>query len=116
MNIKPTKLIIKNVGKLAGETVIEINRPLILFYGEIRQGKTTILNAVRWVCGGAFPDDIISHGQKEASIELQIEGGLIGRSFYRTVASEGKPSETKARPATVPENVGVFVVDGGKIQ
>ena len=52
--MKPTKLIIKNIGKIPNET-IEINKPLILFYGEIKQGKTTILNSVRWVCGGEFP-------------------------------------------------------------
>ena len=44
-----TELKIKNVGLIVDET-IPLNKPLILFYGEIRQGKTTILNAVRWVC------------------------------------------------------------------
>ena len=45
--MKPTKLVIKNIGKIADET-IAIDKPLILFYGEIKQGKTTILNCVRW--------------------------------------------------------------------
>lgn len=93
--MKPTKLTIKNIGKLAGSQTIEINKPLILFYGEIKQGKTTILNSVRWVCGGEFPADIISHGQKEAEIELHFDGGMIARSFY--VAKDGS---TKARPVT----------------
>lgn len=74
--MKPTKLIIRNIGKIAGETIIEINKPLILFYGEIKQGKTTILNSVRWVCGGEFPDDIITHGAKEGDIELHFDGGM----------------------------------------
>lgn len=89
--MKVTKLTIKNIGKIA-DSVIELNKPLILFYGEIRQGKTTILNAVRWVCGGSFPQDIIKHGEKEASVELGFDGGGISRSWYRA-----KDGTTKAR-------------------
>ena len=99
MNIKPTKLIIKNIGKIAGEQKIEINKPLILFYGEIRQGKSTILNCVRWVCGGKFPQDIITHGAKEGSITLNIDGGMLGRSFYKS-----KDGETLARPVVFVRN------------
>src|ERR1035437_8210746 len=99
MNIKPTQLVIKNIGKLAGEQIIEINKALILFYGEIRQGKSTILNCVRWVCGGEFPDDIITHGAKEGSIELRFDGGMIGRSFYKP-----KEGATKARPVVFVRN------------
>jgi len=97
--MKPTKLVIKNIGKIAGEMVIEINKPLILFYGEIKQGKTTILNAVRWVCGGEFPADIITHGAKDGEIELHFDGGMIARSFYRA-----KDDTTKARPVTFVRN------------
>jgi hypothetical protein len=93
--MKPTKLIIRHIGKIAGEQIIPIDKPLILFYGEIKQGKTTILNCVRWVCGGEFPDDIISHGEKEGDIELHFDGGMIARSFYRA-----KTGETKARAVT----------------
>lgn len=89
--MKVTKLTIKNVGLIA-DTSIDLNKPLICFYGEIRQGKSTILNAVRWVCGGEFPADIIRHGEKEASVELAFDGGCISRSWY--VSKEG---ETKAR-------------------
>lgn len=92
--MKPTKLIIKNIGKIASET-IAIDKPLILFYGEIKQGKTTILNSVRWVCGGEFPADIIRHGEKEGEIELHFDGGMIARSFYRA-----KDGSTKARAVT----------------
>src|ERR1017187_6027165 len=98
MNIKPTKLIIKNIGKIADST-IEINKPLLLFYGEIRQGKSTILNCVRWVCGGEFPDDIIRHGEKDGAIELHFDGGMIARSFYRS-----KDGTTKARAVTFVKN------------
>jgi len=99
MNIKPTELIIKNIGKIAGEQVIKIDKPLILFYGEIRQGKSTILNCVRWVCGGKFPQDIITHGAKEGSITLNIDGGMLGRSFYKS-----KDGETLARPVVFVRN------------
>jgi DNA repair exonuclease SbcCD ATPase subunit len=93
------KLNIKNVG-LIGDESIEINKPLLIFYGDVRQGKSTILNSVRWVCGGEFPQDIIKHGQKEAKIELVFDGGVIARSFYK---SEG--GQIKARAIT-------FVKDG----
>lgn len=93
--MKITKLTIKNIGKIAYE-VIELNKPLILFYGEIRQGKTTILNAVRWVCGGSYPSDIIRHGEKEAHIELGFDGGCIRKEWYVSK----KTSETKDRGVT----------------
>lgn len=98
MTIKPTRLEIRCIGKIT-ESDIEINKPLILFYGEIRQGKSTILNCVRWVCGGEFPQDIIQHGANEGSIELHFEGGMIGRSFYRN-----KEGVTKARAVSFIRN------------
>lgn len=101
--MRVTKLTIKNIGLIADES-IELNKPLIVFYGEIRQGKTTILNAVRWVCGGSFPSDIIRHGQRDASIRLEFSGGMIERSFY--VAKEGG---TKARDI-------IFVRDGKPVK
>lgn len=89
--MKISKLIIKNIGKIADEN-ITLDKALILFYGEIRQGKSTILNCVRWVCGGEFPQDIIRHGQKEASVEMQFDGGMIRREWYKA-----KDESTKAR-------------------
>lgn len=89
--MKISKLIIKNIGKIAEET-ITLDKALILFYGEIRQGKSTILNCVRWVCGGEFPQDIIHHGQKEAFVEMQFDGGMIRREWYKA-----KDESTKAR-------------------
>ncbi len=98
MKITVTKLTIKNVGLIADQT-IDFNKPLILLYGQIRQGKTTFLNAVRWVLGADWPDDIIQHGKKEASILLEIltDGvpGSISKSWYR-----GKDEKTKARATT----------------
>jgi DNA repair exonuclease SbcCD ATPase subunit len=89
--MKVTKLTIQNIGPIA-DMAIELNKPLMLFYGEIRQGKTTILNCVRWVMGGAFPSDIIQHGKADASIQLDFENGSVRREFY-----VGKDGTTKAR-------------------
>lgn len=96
--MKINKLVINNIGLIKNEE-IAIEKPLILFFGQVRQGKSTILNSVRWVCGGEFPSDIIRHGEKEASIELHFDGGMIGRSFYRA-----KDETTKARPVTFVKN------------
>lgn len=67
---------------MISDETIEINKPLIIFYGDCRQGKSTILNAVKWVTGGNFPADIIKHGEKEASVTLELDGGIISRSWY----------------------------------
>lgn len=89
--MKILKIEISNVGPIAHE-VIELNKPLLIFYGEIQQGKSTILNAVRWCFGGSFPTDIIRHGEKEAFVELTFDGGSIRREWY--VSKDGT---TKAR-------------------
>src|SRR5208282_4348142 len=101
--MKIKNLHVVNIGMIADETV-EFNQPLILFYGAIRQGKSSFLNAVRWVFGGAFPSDIIRHGQTEASIQLTFENGYLKREFYY---SEDK-KEIKSRPL-------VLVLDGAKV-
>lgn len=97
--MKAIRLIVKNIGIVADAT-IELNKPLLLFYGDIRNGKTTILNAVKWVFGGAFPTDIIRWGETEAAIQLDLDCGVISRTFY--VARDGS---TKSRPL-------VFTRDG----
>lgn len=96
--MKVKSITIKNIGLIENET-IEFNKPLLLFYGDIRQGKTTILNAVRWAFGGSFPADIIRHGQTEAVIDIVFDNGSINRSFY--VNKEG---ETTARPQNIVLN------------
>jgi hypothetical protein len=96
--VKAKKLSIKNVG-IIENVAIELDRPLLLFYGDLRQGKTTILNAFKWCLGGAFPADIIRHGAKEASVVFEFcdEGGpgSISRSWY--INKEGV---TTARPVS----------------
>ncbi len=101
--MKIKRLVIKNIGMIA-DTVIELNKPLIIFYGEIKQGKTTILNAVRWCFGGSYPVEIIRHGQQRASVLLELEGGSISREWY--VAKDGT---TKDNPIS-------FIRDGKPIK
>jgi DNA repair ATPase RecN len=96
MKIKSIK--IHNIGLISDES-IEFNKPLMLFYGEIRQGKTTILNAVRWAFGGSFPSDIIKHGEQEGFIEIILDNGSISRSFYRN-----KEGITVSRPQDIVLN------------
>lgn len=83
--MKAVRLTINNIG-IIGNTVIDLDKPLILFYGDLMQGKTTILNAFKWCLGGPFPGDIIKHGEKDASVvfEFSEDGGLgsISRSWY----------------------------------
>ena len=72
------ELIIENIGMI--DAVSEkIDKPLILFYGDIKQGKTTILNAVKYALGGSFPDDLLKHGEKEGIIKLIFENESIVR-------------------------------------
>ncbi len=80
--MKIQKLVINNIGIIGNET-IEFNKPLNLFYGDVRQGKTTILNAIKLCFGGGFPDDIIKHGEKKASVELHFDGAHIERKFRK---------------------------------
>ena len=96
--MKVKSLIIQNIGMISEET-IEFDKPLILFYGDIKQGKTTILNAVRWAMGGSFPADIIKHGTTEALIELTFDNGSVERSFY--INKEGV---TVSRPQKIVLN------------
>jgi DNA repair ATPase RecN len=96
--MKALKLTIKNVG-LVEDAVIELNKPLLCFYGEIRQGKTTLLNAVKWVFGGTFPSDIIRRGETEALIRMDLDTGAVQRTFY--VAKDGS---TKARALVFEKN------------
>lgn len=80
--MKVKRLIIKNIGMI-GDMNIPIDKSLIIFYGDLMQGKTTILNAVKFAFGGSFPTDIIKHGQEEASVTLEFDGGSISREWYR---------------------------------
>lgn len=90
--MKIKSLAIKNIGLIENSS-ITLDQPLIVFYGDIQQGKTTYLNAVRWCFGGSFPSDIIRRGAKEASVTLVFDNGSITREWYI-----GADEVTKARP------------------
>jgi DNA repair exonuclease SbcCD ATPase subunit len=86
------KLIIKNIGVIS-DMEITIDKPLILFYGEIKSGKTTILNAIKLLFGGSYPKDIIKHGEQYGFVHFILgENSSIRREFY---IKEGK---VKDRP------------------
>jgi hypothetical protein len=89
--MKITRLIIHNIGIIA-DTDIALDLPLLIFYGQVCAGKSTILNAVRWACGGEFPADIMRHGAVEAFVELCFDGGSIRREWY-----VARDNSTKAR-------------------
>lgn len=101
--MKVSKLTVKNIGIIA-DAEIEINKPQVVFYGDIKQGKSTLLNAVRWVCGGAFPADIIRHGQQDASVQLEGteangQPWVIRREWYTA-----KDGTAQARAITYTRN------------
>ena len=89
MKIKELK--IKNLRKISDAT-LEFNKPLICLYGEVEQGKTTFLDAIKILFSSGFPNDLIQHGKKDAEIILTLENGVISRSFYID-----KNGETKGR-------------------
>lgn len=107
--MKVKQLVIKNIGIIKDET-IELNKPLILFYGDLMQGKTTILNSVKWLLGGPYPSDIIRHGEQEASVTLEFENGSITREWYRQ-----KPKNGEGSGATVDRPI-TFIKDGKVIK
>lgn len=79
--MKAKKLTVKNL-RLISDAELEFNKPLILLYGDIMQGKTTFLDAIKILFTAGFPDDLIQHGKKGAYIQLELENGSISRSFY----------------------------------
>lgn len=109
--MKVTKLTIKNIGKIA-DTVIELNKPLILFYGEIRQGKTTIMRLSSEL-SALYPEGF--------GLDLIDRGESLGKSIFEFVERAKREEKTimativGEKPASVPENVGVFVVQDGKV-
>ena len=100
--MRPTRLTVRNIGIIA-DVVVDINKPLIVFYGEVMQGKSTLLNCMKWVMGGKFPDDIIKHGASEAFVQFEAsEDGkpvVIRREWYR-----GKDQTIKARSIQMTRN------------
>jgi hypothetical protein len=74
---------IHNIG-IVEDITYEFNRSLLCFFGATRQGKTTAtFTALNLLRGGKFPPDILRHGTSDGFVQLDIEGGMIRREFYR---------------------------------
>jgi len=109
--MKAIRLTINNIG-IIGNMAIDLDKPLVLFYGDLMQGKTTILNAFKWCLGGTYPADIIRHGETEASVlfEFQEESGpgSIFRSWYinREGVTTVRPVSfiRSGKPVSKPDN------------
>lgn len=86
--MKIKSLEIKNIGMVEDQK-IEINKNLNLFYGQTKQGKSTIaIKSIQMLLGTGFPDDVIRHGEKEGSITMVLENGSISRSYYYNKAGK----------------------------
>ena len=75
------RIIIKNIGLISDADIV-LDKPLNIFVGEIKQGKTTILNCIKWSCGGYFPSDILKHGTANGFVKLEFENETVERKFF----------------------------------
>jgi len=88
-----TSIELNNICKIK-YTRIDIHEPLNIFFGKIKAGKSTILKSIPLALGGSIPDDLLTHGENEGFIKINLFPlGYIKRSFYRK--TDGK---TYARP------------------
>lgn len=96
--MKLLKIEIKNIAKHEN-TTIEVNKPLTIVFGEVEQGKTTILNVVRWALGCVVPDNVIKDGCEEGEIFITFDTATSRRTFYKN-----KEGVEVARPLEYIEN------------
>lgn len=96
--MKLLKIEIKNIA-LHENTVININKPLTVLFGDVEQGKTTVLNVVRWALGCVVPDNVIKEGCTEGEIFLTFDTSTSRRTFYKN-----KEGVEVARPLEYVEN------------
>jgi len=73
---------IENIGIIPKEKIV-IDQPLVLFFGKPMQGKTTILNGIKYALGNKFPADILRHGTDKGYIKINFDNSSIRRDFYR---------------------------------
>ena len=76
---------------LPGEKTYDFTEQLAAFCGENGQGKTSVLNALRYGLTGAKPDgELITKGKEKASVLIEFEDGTsIARMEF---SKEGKPA------------------------
>lgn len=79
--MKLLKIEIKGIAK-HDDTTIVIDKPLTIIFGDVEQGKTTILNAIKWGMGIVVPDKVIKEGCTEGDIFLTFDNATSHRSFY----------------------------------
>ena len=96
--MKLLKIELKNIAKHEN-TTIEINKPLTIVFGDVENGKTTVLNAVKWGLGAIVPDNIIKEGETEGDIFITFDNATSHRSFYKN-----RDGVEVARPLEYIEN------------
>jgi len=96
--MKLLKIEIKGIAKHADTTIV-IDKPLTVLFGDVENGKTTVLNAVRWGMGCIVPANVIKEGCTEGDIFLTFDNATSHRSFY--INKEGVEV---ARPLMYIEN------------
>ncbi len=100
--MKPTRIIINNIG-IIENIDLTLDKHMYMFVGGVRQGKTTILNSFRWVCGGKYPKDILKHGAEDGFIHIFFEDeSSVRREFYMS-----KTSGVKDRPVQYIKNMSI---------
>lgn len=83
---------IVGIGLIENEK-IEFNKPLIVVYGEVMQGKTTVLEAIKVGFGAKVPDNFVSDNANIGSIIIALENGSIERTLkkrFKDVEGGGK--------------------------
>ena len=82
--MKVKQLTVVNIGIIEKETIV-FEKPLNLFFGEIRSGKTTLaINSIKLLFGGSFSNDLLRHGTDAGYVELLFEDAAMSRKFYRS--------------------------------
>lgn len=98
------KLTVHNIGAISHEEII-FEKPLNLFYGQIKVGKTTLaITSIKLLFGGSYPKNILRNDTNEGYVELVFNNAKIKRSFY-----VDRKFETKARPIE-------FYMNNSKVQ
>lgn len=75
------RLIINNIGPISN-VELELNKKLIVLKGDVRQGKTTILNSIGWLLGSKYPSNLITTGCQKGFIQLEYDDVIVRKDFY----------------------------------
>ena len=91
IKMKVKKMQTYNFMGLSGEKTYEFNEQFAAFCGENGQGKTSVLNALRYGITGVKPDgELITKGKEKASVLIEFDDGTsIARMEF---SKDGKPA------------------------